>query len=84
MTHNPRRRRERPACLPATDALLQLAAETRPDIDLHRLRVLVAEALAGGKPWPVVMVQTARMLAHGDEGLRELRDALIDPHKTHT
>ena len=71
---------------PATAELLALAAATRPHnqpggIDLNDLRGVIAEALEAGKPWPVVMVKTAVMLAHPDEDVRDLRIALTDPLK---
>jgi hypothetical protein len=68
---------------PATAELLALAAKTLPDIDLRDLEGVIAEALEAGKPWPVVMVKTAVMLAHPDEDVRDLRVALIDPLKLH-
>lgn len=66
---------------PATPELLALAAKTREDIDLNDLRGVIAEALEAGKPWPVVMVKTAVMLAHPEEDVRDLRIALTDPLK---
>lgn len=69
-----------PSAQPATAELLALAARTRPDdVDLDDLRSLIAEALGAGKPWPVVMVQTVRMLAQAEGDLRGLRAALMDP-----
>lgn len=70
-----------PAAQPATAELLALAAKTRDDIDLRDLEGVISEAMEAGKAWPVVMVQTARMLAHPEEDVRDLRVALIDPLK---
>lgn len=75
-----------PSAQPATAELLALAAKTRPadqpnGIDLEDLRACIAEALELGKPWPVVMVQTVRMLAQAQGDVRGLRIALIDPLK---
>lgn len=77
-----------PAAQPATAELLALAGKTRPinhpnGIDLRDLQGVIAEALEAGRPWGVVMVQTARMLAHPDETVRDLRIALTDPLKLH-
>jgi hypothetical protein len=71
---------EQTAAQPATAELLALAAATRPDIDLRDLQGLLADVHAQGKPsWPVVMVQTVRMLAQRDGDVRGLRAALLDP-----
>lgn len=70
-----------PSAQPATAELLALAAATREDIDPNDLRGVIAEALEAGKPWGAVMVQTARMLAHPEEDVRDLRIALTDPLK---
>ncbi|GAA4225993.1 hypothetical protein GCM10022254_09410 [Actinomadura meridiana] len=77
---------DQPSAQPATAELLALAAATRPadqpnGIDLNDLRGVIAEALESGKPWAVVMVKTAVMLAHPDEDVRDLRIALVDPLK---
>lgn len=64
---------------PATQELLALAAKTRSDVDIRELEGLLAEVLEAGRPWPVVMVQTVRMLARAEENVRDLRYALTDP-----
>lgn len=67
---------------PATAELIALAARTRPeDVDLRDLEGVIAEALEAGKPWAVVMVKTAVMLARPEEDVRDLRIALTDPLK---
>lgn len=64
---------------PALQELLTLAARTRGDIDVRELEGLLAEVLEAGKPWSWVMVQTVRMLARAEEGVRDLRYTLTDP-----
>lgn len=56
-----------PACVPAVDALLHLAFETRPDIDPERLSGAILNARTVGMPWPRVLTETAGMLARGED-----------------
>jgi hypothetical protein len=70
-----------PTPQPATPELLALAAATRSDVDVRDLEGAIAEA-AGRVPWPQILVQTARMLARGED-VRDLRAALDDPLGLH-
>ncbi|MDL4812751.1 hypothetical protein [Actinomadura opuntiae] len=67
-----------PSVRPATRELLALVREAREDIDLREVEAVIAEALAVGKPWPGLLVQTARMVARL-EGPDDLWNAINDP-----
>lgn len=63
---------------PATAELVALAAATRPDLDPDVIQQVITGATTAGQPWTVVLVQTVRMLARGED-VRDLRNALADP-----
>ncbi len=69
-----------PAAQPASEALLDLAAATRPDIDRHQLQQALAACHSAGWTWPRTLTETARMLARGEEP-RDLIAATADPTK---
>lgn len=68
-----------PPALPATRELLDLAAATRPDIDLDDLHKVIGEAWQAGWTWPQILAQVSRMLAQGGEP-RDLRAAVRAPY----
>lgn len=65
---------------PATEALLDLAAATRPDIDRYDLQRALSACHSAGWTWARTLVETARMLARGEEPL-DLIHATEDPLK---
>lgn len=65
---------------PASERLLDLAAETRPDIDRNDLQAALAACHSAGWTWARTMVEAVRMLAQG-ETPRVLLDATRDPIK---
>lgn len=69
-----------PDAQPASEALLDLAAATRPDIDRGELQQALAACHSAGWPWPRTLVETARMLARGEDP-RDLIEATKDPLK---
>ena len=69
-----------PTAEPASEALLDLAAATRPDIDRNDLQAALAACHSAGWTWPRTLVETARMLARGEDP-RDLRTAAADPTK---
>lgn len=70
----------KPVPLPSLQKLLDLAEDTRPDLDRDVLQGVLVGYRDAGTPWRKLMVQTVLMLAHGDD-VRELRAALNDPTK---
>lgn len=63
-----------PTAQPALDELLNLATATRPDINRDQLHNAVIAARTAGWTWPRILVETACMLARGEEP-RDLRNA---------
>lgn len=70
---------ETPVALPATQRLLDLATETRPDLDRDDLEGAVVDAIRA-HGWAWTLAHTARMLARGEDP-RDLREAARDPLK---
>ena len=69
-----------PECRPAHEQLLDLAAETRPDIRRDQLHGAIIACHTAGWTWTRTLVAVAMMLAHGDEP-RDLLAASADPLK---
>lgn len=67
-------------CRPAIDRLLDLAAESRPDIPRDKLHGAILAAQNAGWAWPRILITVALMLAHGEEP-RDLINATADPTK---
>lgn len=63
-----------PDCVPAVDRLLDLACETRRDLDRQALHGLVLDLQANGWTWPQTLVGVMGMCARGED-LRDLRNA---------
>jgi hypothetical protein len=72
-----------PTAQPASERLLDLAAETRPDIDRADLQAALAACHSAGWTWPQTLVQTVRMLARGEEP-RDLRNAADPTNRRNT
>lgn len=69
-----------PQAYPAHERLLDLAVETRRDIDRRQLHGAILAAGTAGWSWPRILVAVALMLAHGEEP-RDLIAATADPLK---
>jgi hypothetical protein len=72
-----------PTALPASERLLDLAEETRPDIDRADLQAALAACHSAGWTWPRTLAETARMLARGEEP-RDLRNAADPTNRRNT
>ena len=68
-----------PELLPAQAELADLAAATRPDLDRDDVEGALMALQAAGWPWTRILIQTALMLAHGEEP-RDLRNAIRPAH----
>jgi hypothetical protein len=64
-----------PVARPAMAELLDLAGQTRPDIDRRDLEGALIDARDAGCTWGWTLVTTAQILARG-EGPYELHDAV--------
>lgn len=67
-----------PAAQPAVDALLDLATETRPDINRDDLQGAITAARTSGWTWSRTLIAVAQMLAHGETPY-DLRNATLQP-----
>jgi hypothetical protein len=72
-----------PTAQPALRELIDLAARTRPDLNPRQLEGLLIDHQTRGRPWPVLLVHTVRMLAQGGD-IRDLAEALRDPTRPRT
>lgn len=73
-----------PEPVPAQAELADLAAATRPDLNRDDVEGAIVALRTAGWPWARVLVQTALMLAHGEEP-RDLRNAVRpDPRALNT
>lgn len=68
-----------PEPVPAQAELADFAVATRPDLDRDDVEGALMALRAAGWPWRRVLVQTALMLAHGEEP-RDLRAATRPSH----
>lgn len=62
----------------ALERLLDLAGETRPDINRHDLQGAILAAETGGWGWGWILVEVAQMLARGETPY-DLRNAARAP-----
>lgn len=69
-----------PTPRPASERLLDLATETRPDIDRNDLQHALAACHTAGWTWARTMTETVHMLARGEEP-RDLLNATRNPLK---
>lgn len=70
-----------PQPIPAHEALLDLAAVTRPDLARRDLHGEILNAGTRGKTWPQILVLVAGVLARGED-VRDLRAAISGTPKT--